>query len=184
MSESEMRTYRRFTKVTTAGAVVSGVAVFVLMLFIVLDVVLRNMGGASIPGGFEIVENYLLPLIVFPSLAWVCGSGIMPNMDLLIPRMSPRTRYRTIQTVVAAEIVVIGVVFVAAAVFAGWHVMHQSAFLAGLTMLPQWPAQLLAPLGLGLVVVECGFVFVANRKRDDPGFTVKRGPAEVVPDGI
>lgn len=180
----EMQAYRRFKKVTTAGAVISGVAVFVLMLFIVVDVVLRNMGGASIPGGFEIVENYLLPLIVFPSLAWVCGSGIMPNMDLLIPRMSPASRYRTVQTIVAAEIVVIGVVFVAAAVFAGWHVMHQSAFLAGLTMMPQWPAQVLAPLGLGLLVVECGFVFAANRKREVPGFTVGRGPAEVIPDGL
>jgi hypothetical protein len=170
--------------VTAAGAIISGVAVFVLMLFIVLDVVLRNLGGASIPGGFEIVENYLLPLIVFPSLAWVCGSGIMPNMDLLLPRMSPGVRRSTVQTIVIAEIVVIGAVFVASAVFAIWHVMHQTAFLAGLTMLPKWPAQLLAPLGLGLVVVECVFVFLANRRREDPGFTVGRGPAEVVPDGI
>jgi hypothetical protein len=27
-------------------------------------------------------------------------------------------------------------------------------------------------------------VFLANRRREDPGFTVGRGPAEVVPDGI
>lgn len=180
----EMQSYARFKRITTAGAIISGIAVFALMLFIVLDVVLRNMGGASIPGGFEIVENYLLPLIVFPSLAWVCGSGIMPNMDLLIPRMPPRARRVTVQTIVAAEIVVIGVVFIASAVFAIWHVMNQSAFLAGLTMLPKWPAQLLAPLGLGLVVVECCFVFAANRRSDDPGFTVGRGPAEVVPDGL
>jgi hypothetical protein len=180
----EMKSYTQFKRITTAGAIISGVAVFVLMLFIVLDVVLRNMGGASIPGGFEIVENYLLPLIEFPSLAWVCGSGIMPNMDLLLPRMSPATRRRTVQSIVVVEILVIGVVFVAAAVFAVWHVMHQTSFLAGLTMLPEWPAQLLAPIGLGLVVVECCFVFAANRKREDPGFTVGRGPAEVVPEGI
>ena len=53
----EMNSYTQFKRITTAGAIISGVAVFVLMLFIVLDVVLRNMGGASIPGGFEIVEN-------------------------------------------------------------------------------------------------------------------------------
>lgn len=181
---TEMQAYRRFKKVTTAGAVLSGIAVFVLMAFIVTDVVLRNLGGASIPGGFEIVENYLLPLIVFPSLAWVCGSGIMPNMDLLIPRLSGKARHRTVQVIVAVEVVVIGVVFLAAAVHGVWHVVHQSSFLAGLTMLPQWPTQLLTPLGLGLLFVECCFVLLVNRKRDEAGFTVDRGPAEVVPDGL
>lgn len=181
---TQMQAYRRFAKVTRAGAVLSGAAVFALMAFIVTDVVMRNLGGPSIPGGFEIVENYLLPLIVFPSLAWVCGSGVMPNMDLLIPRLPVMARHRTVQAIVAVEVVVIGVVFVAAAVHGVWHVAHASSFLAGLTMLPQWPTQLLAPLGLGLLFVECCFVLLANRRRAEAGFTVDRGPAEVVPDGL
>ena len=180
----ESKAYRQFKKVTKGGAVVSGIAVFALMLFIVVDVVLRNFGGASIPGGFEIVENYLLPLIVFPSLAWVYASGIMPKMDLLLPRLSEKRRYRSVQTIVVIEIVVIGFVFIAASMFAIWNIGSQSAFLAGLTLLPQWPAQLLAPIGLGLLVIECGFVFAANRTRREPGFTVYQGPTEKIPEDV
>lgn len=178
--------YRKFQTIERIGAIISGIGVFVLMLFIVGDVLLRNVVGISIPGNFEIVQNYLLPVIVFPALAWVSASGVMPNMDLLLPRLSDSTRNRTVMVIVGVEIVVIAIVLVATTGFAIWNLVAGSSFLAGISLLPQWPAQLLVPVGFLLLLIELCFVFAVNLQRDRAEFTVDvaEGAVEGEPSGL
>lgn len=177
-----LSSYRRFQIITKIGAIISGIGVFVLMLFIVADVLLRNVGGESIPGNFEIVQNYLLPLIVFPALAWVNASGVMPNMDLLLPKMSDSARNRAVSSIVVVEIVVIAIVLITTTGFAIWNTAAQSAFLAGIALLPQWPAHWLAPVGFLLLLVELCFVLAVNLQRDRAEFTVDVREDEVKAD--
>ncbi|MFV0532114.1 MAG: TRAP transporter small permease [Cumulibacter sp.] len=94
------------------GAVVSGLAVFGMMLLIVADVIARNWLGGSISGSFEYVQNYFMPLPVFPGLAYVYGSGVLPRMDLLKQKMKGKFGSGVTYAHVALELLLFGILLV------------------------------------------------------------------------
>lgn len=164
--------YRRYHVVTKIGGLVSGAAIFGMMLFISADVLLRNVVGSSIPGSFEIAQNYFMPLAVFPALAWVYSSGIMPRMDLLIGRFSERLGNSLIHTLVALEIMVAAFLLWASLGYALDGFARKVSFTAGGDLLPLWPAQFLAPLGLLLLLIEVAFVMARNIQIRRPSLLV------------
>lgn len=165
--------YKKFSIITKSGAVISGVAIFLSMLFITADVLLRNFVGGSIPGSFEIVQNYFMPLAVFPGIAWVYSSGIMPRMDLLVGRMTQRWEGIVIHIFVIFEVVIAAAVFWYSLDYALQGLARSAAFTAGGDSLPLWPAQFLAPLGILLLLIEVSFVLARNIRADNPGLIWK-----------
>lgn len=157
--------YRRFRFVTRAGALISGIAAVGLMLLVCADVLMRNIGAGSLIGAFEVTQNYFLPLVVFPSLAWVYSSGVMPKMDLFLPKLSPGARRKTVMGLVIVEILVIATVTVSTTLWAISETASQAAFIAGKSLLPGWPVQLLVPIGFLLLLIELCFVFARNLQR-------------------
>jgi TRAP-type C4-dicarboxylate transport system permease small subunit len=157
-----LQAYRVFGHLKLAGAALSGVAVFGLMLFIVTDVFRRNVLGASIPGSFEIAQNYFLPLAVFPAIGWVYASGILPKMDLLMPRTGERVQAVTVYALLVVELFVFAVLTYYTWGFATTGMERRQAFPAGGSLYPLWPLLFLVPFGFACVLVETLFVLLRN----------------------
>lgn len=173
--------YRRFGHVKIAGALLSGIAIFAMMLFIAVDVVSRNFLGGSIPGGFEISQNYFMPLAVFPALGWVFASGALPRMDLVLPRLPTRLRTAAVHTLVVLELVLAAIV----TYYAWWYAMaglqRGSTFPAGGELYPLYPFYFLVPLGFALIAVEILFVLTRNLLSDTVALSMEP-PAEIAAD--
>lgn len=154
--------YRWFGHVKIIGALISGVAIVLMMLFIAADVIARNFLSGSIPGGFEISQNYFMPLAVFPALGWVYAAGALPRMDLVLPRLPTAIRTTTVHLLVVVELGLAAIV----TYYAWWHAMsglqRGSNFPAGGSLYPLYPFYFLVPLGFALILIEILFVAVRN----------------------
>lgn len=156
------RAYRVFGYVKLAGVAVSGISIFAMMLFIVADVFRRNVFGGSIPGSFEIAQNYFLPLSVFPAIGYVYASGILPRMDLLMPKVSKQLQSLAVHLLLLLEVAIFAVLVYYTWDFATTGMERRQAFPAGGSLYPLWPLFFLVPFGFALVVVETVFVLLRN----------------------
>lgn len=161
--------YRTFGWLKLAGAAVSGVAIFGMMLFIVYDVIGRNLLGGSIRGGFEIVQNYFMPLSIFPALGYVYASGILPRMDMVMDRSPRRLRSGAIYLMLFAELVIFSLLLYFTWDYAMSGMSRGMSFPAAGTLYQLWPLLFLVPFGMALIVVETLFALAHNvLNRDAP----------------
>tara|TARA_R100000789_G_scaffold46474_1_gene47156 strand:- start:2197 stop:2688 length:492 start_codon:yes stop_codon:yes gene_type:complete len=134
--------------------IVSALSLAAMVVFTSLDIALRNFTGSSIPGSYEYVQRYLMPLLVFPALAHAYESNILPSTTLLTDRMRPMARqmlfvlFRLIDIAIFALIAWFGLVYALDATSRG------AAFLAGGQMVPLYPVLYVVPAGAGLLVLE------------------------------
>lgn len=156
------RAYRYFGYVKLAGAVVSGVSIFLMMLFIVFSVVGRNFLSGSIRGGFEIVQNYFMPLSVFPAFGYVYSSGILPRMDLVMPRTPRLLQTAAVHLLLVLELGIFSLLTYFTWMYAMAGMERGASFSAAGTMHPLWPVLFLAPLGFALILIETVFVLIRN----------------------
>ena len=154
--------YRAWRLVTVVAALLSGVAVFGMMCFIVADVASRNILGGSISGSFEIAEKYFMPLAVFPALAYVYGTGVLPRMDLLRGRMPRALQAGVVHVLLLLELVVLAVLVHYSWLYAVDGQDRGVAFPAGGSLHTLWPLFYLVPLGFAMVAVETLFVIARN----------------------
>lgn len=163
---STMRTlrsaYRAFGYLKLGGALVSGIAIFAMMSLIVADVVARNFMGGSIAGSFEIVQNYFMPLAVFPALAYVYGSGVLPKMDLFMHKTPKAAQDAVVYLLLVIEVGLFSVMAYYTWDYAVAGMERKEAFTAGGELYPLWQLFFLVPVSFGLVVVETLFVLVKN----------------------
>jgi TRAP-type C4-dicarboxylate transport system permease small subunit len=172
--------YRVFGWLKLAGAVVSGIAIFGMMLFIVYDVVGRNLLGGSIRGGFEIVQNYFMPLSIFPALGYVYASGILPKMDMVMDRAPQRLQGGVIHLLLLGELVIFSLLFYFTWDYATAGMGRGMSFPAAGTLYPLWPLLFLVPFGMALIVIETLFAFVHNLlNRDAPPSLGMAEPSEM-----
>lgn len=170
--------YGWWRKVTLVGAMLSGLAVFGLMCFIVADVVSRNFLGGSISGSFEIAQNYFMPLAVFPAMAYVYGTGVLPKMDLLMHRFPVAAQNAVVHLLLLLELVVFAVLTYYTWIFAVDGMDRGVSFPAGGDLYTLWPLFFLVPLGFVMVLVETVFVALHNIGRERATLVV--GESEAV----
>ncbi|MBU8909334.1 TRAP transporter small permease, partial [Desertibacillus haloalkaliphilus] len=80
-----------FDRVNKIGVFISGIAILLMMFLIALEIVLRSVFSSSIPGSYLIVENYFMPLAVFPALAFAFASGIFPRLEVVVDKVKTIT---------------------------------------------------------------------------------------------
>lgn len=158
--------YAGWGYVKMAGALISGIAIFAMMLLIVADVVSRNFLGGSISGSFEIAQNYFMPLSVFPALAYVYGSGVLPKMDLLMHRFPATAQRAVVHLLLALEVVIFALLTYYTWGYAMDGMARGVAFPAGGTLFTLWPLFFLVPIGFAMVLVETIFVIIRNVTSD------------------
>lgn len=157
-----MTTYRTYGYLKLAGALVSGLAIFGMMCFIVADVVSRNFLGGSISGSFEVAQNYFMPISVFPALAYVYGSGVLPRMDLVMHRVNQHVQDVVVYVLLALELVVFSLLVYYTWGYAMDGMERGVAFPAGGSLYTLWPLFFLVPIGFAMVLLETLFVFAKN----------------------
>lgn len=154
--------YERWGYVKIAGALLSGFAIFVMMCLIVADVVSRNFLGGSISGTFEIAQNYFMPLSVFPGLAYVYGSGVLPKMDLMMHRFPRRIQDGATYALLVLELLMFGLLVYYTWGYAMNGMERGVAFPAGGSLYTLWPLFFFVPLGFTMILIETLFVLARN----------------------
>ena len=143
---------------------ISCVGVFIMMILITADVFARNVFGIPVPGVYEITENFLMPLIVFPALGYTYWVGILPRLTELVTKAPQKFRVfhhyllLVIDTVVFALLTYYGLQFAVAGLE-----ISMAIPVAGI-LVPIWPIYFLVPLGFFLVLIEVLMRFVKKEE--------------------
>ncbi|SFL62671.1 TRAP transporter small permease subunit [Shimia aestuarii] len=138
-------------------ALISGLAVFAIMVFAVVSVSGRNALNAPVPGYVDWIEQ-LMPLIAFMGIAYTQRDGTHIRMDILIGRLSGRALWAAeFITTLAALILMILLVWGSWSHFqrsfdfaAPWWSRDSSIDIA----LPLWPAKLLVPVAFSILCLR------------------------------
>ncbi|GGC89467.1 hypothetical protein GCM10007216_20270 [Thalassobacillus devorans] len=170
---SALKIYRVFEWIKLIGIWISGISLFGMMMFIVVDVVLRNVLSDSINGGFEFVQNYFMPLAVFPALAYVYSSGVLPRMDLVLDKFSVPIKRILIFIMVLLEIFILGLIVQFTWEYAVSGLEREMSFPAAGSLYPLYPLFFLIPLSFALIIVENLFILFRNIIERKPSFLFK-----------
>ena len=165
---------RSLNRLETSLALLSGLAVFSLMILAVVSVGGRNFFNAPLPGYVDWIEQ-AMPLIAFMGVAYTQRDGGHIRMDILVGSLRGRALW------LAEFITTFAIfVFIVLLVWGSWaHFQRSFDFAAPLwsrdssmdISLPIWPAKLLVPvafsvLGMRLLLQLWGYAraFVLNLK--------------------
>ena len=143
-----------FLRLEVCLAILSGLAVFSLMLLAVISVGGRNFMNQPLPGYVDWIEQ-LMPLIAFLGVSYVQRKGGHIRMDILISRLKGRVLW-------AAELVTV-LLMLALMVLLVWGSWAHFQRSFDITMplwsrdssmdiaLPLWPAKLLVPVAFSVL---------------------------------
>jgi len=139
-------------------ALLSGLAVFSLMLLAVVSVSGRHLINQPLPGYVDWIEQ-AMPLIAFMGVAYTQRDGGHIRMDIIVSSL----RGRTLWTVEFITVFLIFVVMVLITWGAWAHFARSFDFAAPMwsrdssmdIALPLWPAKLMAPIAFGVLCLRC-----------------------------
>ena len=136
-----------------------GVLVLLMMLLIVIDVVGRYLFSRPLLGGVEI-SRVMLAWILFGSLAYSLSQDAHIRVTVLTRRFSPRVRFLS-ERITA----LLGLVFFALALYAGWDQFKLSydvgEEMAAPIWIPFWISKLAVPVGCALIMIQLGLNLIA-----------------------
>lgn len=138
-------------------ALVSGLAVFSLMILAVVSVGGRNFANQPLPGYVDWIEQ-AMPLIAFMGISFTQRDGGHIRMDMVVGALKGRTLY-----LVEFFTTFVVLVLMLLLVWGSWaHFERSFDFSAPLwsrdssmdISLPLWPAKLLAPVAFGVLCLR------------------------------
>lgn len=148
---------RAMYRVERVFALVSGLAVFSLMILAVVSVTGRQGFNQPLPGYVDWIEQ-AMPLIAFMGVSFTQRDGGHIRMDILIGRLNGRALW-------AAELISVlaMLLLMVLLVWGSWaHFQRSFDFVAPLwsrdssidIAIPLWPAKLLAPVAFSVLCVR------------------------------
>jgi len=167
------KAYNIFHYIKLAGIWISGISVLLMMLMIVYDVTMRTLFSSSIRGGFEIIQNYMMPLVVFPGLAYVYASGVLPKMDLILERLNKKAKKIMIFFMLLLELFVLVLIVQFSWEYAMSGLDRKTAFPAAGTLYPLYPLFFLIPIAFAMIVIENIFIFIKNILDNNPSMVMR-----------
>jgi len=173
VSDRYNQLYGILDKIKFCGMIISGSAIFIMMVYTSTDVLLRNLFNFSSLNTYEFSQNYFMPMAVFPALAYAYGNGIMPRIELLITKVKD-----IYQRIVAVCIYGVEAVLFTLLSFYGLKYTLNSiqeviSFSAGGTNYPVWPVLIFVPVSFLLIAIESVFLLIKNVRNKKASFTVK-----------
>ncbi|MAM00167.1 MAG: hypothetical protein CL583_17145 [Alteromonadaceae bacterium] len=154
--------YRAFGFIKGFGLVLSGLALAGMILSISADVLSRNLSGNSIPGVYEVVMFYLMPLSVLPVVFYAFAQGVSPRIPMVFDRLPARFQKALYLFVVMAELLLMAIVAFYSFEYAVDGTTAGHAFPAAGDMYPKYPVYYLIPIGFAGVAVELAFIGLKN----------------------
>lgn len=150
---------RSFLKIERILALMSGFAVFSLMLLAVISVGGRNALNQPLPGYVDWIEQ-AMPLIAFMGVAYVMREGGHIRMDILVGQLKGRALY-AVEFFTTLAVFLLMVLLV----WGTWsHFERSFDFAAPMwsrdssmdIALPIWPAKLLVPIAFASLCLRLG----------------------------
>lgn len=165
-----MKAYKYFSYLKIGGVWISGIILIGMMFFITYDVFARNVLNDSINGGFEIVQNYFMPILIFPALAFTYSSGVLPKMDLLLDKFNNNVKKAVIIGMLLLEIFILVLLTHFTWAYAMDGLSRKMAFPAAGQLYPLYPFFFLVPISFTLIIIENFFILVRNFIEKEPSF--------------
>lgn len=138
-------------------ALLSGLAVFALMILAVISVGGRNIRNQPLPGYVDWIEQ-AMPLIAFMGIAYVQRNGGHIRMDILVGALRGRVLYLAeLLTTLAILVLMLLLVWGSWAHFErsfDWSAPMWSRDSSMDINLPIWPAKLLAPVAFSVLCLR------------------------------
>ena len=144
---------RAFRRVETAGAILAGITMLVVMVLVSADAILRR--GFSHPLTFQLTlsESYLLVIMVMLSLAWGHRRGGTIQVRLLLDNLPPATAAAITRIGLAASAVYMAVLAVLA-----WSPFYRAwvdnEIVLGVIDWPVAWSWVWVPLGCGMLAIR------------------------------
>ncbi|MGM0900362.1 MAG: TRAP transporter small permease [Bacillota bacterium] len=178
MKDIWLKSYAVFGKVKLLGLILCGIGLFCMMGFIVLEVAMRNLFNSSIPGNYEIVQNYFMPVVTLPIVVYAFSEGVLPRINMLVAKF-----HNKVQKGILLSLLLIEIVIFVLMTFYGWQYAISGmeagdAFPASGSMYPIYPFYFLIPIGFGMLLIEMIFLFGKNLMDKDVSFTVSENKNE------
>jgi TRAP-type C4-dicarboxylate transport system permease small subunit len=146
-----------FLRLEVFLGILSGLAVFSLMLIAVISVGGRNFMNQPLPGYVDWIEQ-LMPLIAFLGVSYVQREGGHIRMDILISRLKGRILWSAeLVTVLLMLVLMILLVWGSWAHFQRSFDVTMPLWSRDSSMdiaLPIWPAKLLAPIAFAVLCMR------------------------------
>lgn len=146
-----------------AGAVLGAAAILLMMVHVTLDVVMRKLLGAPLPGTLSAVTNYYMVIAVFMPLALVERHRAHISVDVMMPLLPARlSRYVGAMSGLAAALIM------ALVAWRGWtdavrDWQASASQVQGSAVMPVWPAHFAVPFGAGLLAIALLLRLVPRR---------------------
>jgi TRAP-type C4-dicarboxylate transport system permease small subunit len=148
---------RHLYKLESAFALISGLAVFALMMLAVVSVSGRNFFNQPLPGYVDWIQQ-AMPLIAFMGVSFTQRDGGHIRMDMIVSKLKGRALY-VVELITTLAILLLMILLVWGT-FA--HFQRSFDFAAPLwsrdssfdIALPLWPAKLLAPIAFGILCLR------------------------------
>lgn len=148
---------QRLYKLESFLALISGLAVFSLMVMAVVSVGGRNIANAPLPGYVDWIEQ-AMPLIAFMGISYAQRDGGHIRMDMVVGALKGRALYvvEFLTTLVILALIVL-------LIWGSWaHFARSFDFGAPLWSrdssidigIPLWPAKLLAPVAFSVLCLR------------------------------
>ncbi|MEM8729819.1 MAG: TRAP transporter small permease [Pseudomonadota bacterium] len=148
---------QKLLRLERALALLSGLAVFSLMVLAVVSVGGRNFFNSPLPGYVDWIEQ-AMPLIAFMGISYVMREGGHIRMDILVGQLRGRALF-TVELITTLAVLLL----MALLVWGSWaHFQRSFDFGSPLwsrdssmdIALPIWPAKLLAPVAFGVLCIR------------------------------
>lgn len=157
--------YSFFQKCKSFGIVICGISIFIMMFFIVADVISRNFLSGSLNGSIEFVQYYFMPLAIIPGMAYVYGTSILPRLELLIDKLRGTMRNFVTNALLVLELILFTIVVVYSTSYAFSGVEMATSFSTGGKIYPYYHVLFLVPLTFILVNLEILFILIRNLQK-------------------
>ncbi|MGM0903111.1 MAG: TRAP transporter small permease [Bacillota bacterium] len=168
------KAYKVFEHIKLGGLILSGSTIFIMMLFIVADVILRNLLNASLLGSYEITQYFLMPLAFFPGLAFAYSSGIMPRIEMFVVKLKIRHQHNIFMILLVLELILFLLLTFYGLQYALIGTQEMLGFSMKGTIISYYPILYFVPLGFLLLSIEILFLIIKNAHTKEPTLSVNK----------
>lgn len=181
------KTERTLLKLERVMCILSGLAIFSLMLLAVISVGGRNTIDQPLPGYVDFIEQ-ILPMIAFLGISYTQREGGHIRMDILVGKLKGRALWLAEITTVLFMLLLIVLLL-----WGSWeHFLRAFDFNAPYWStdssvdlnIPIWPAKLLVPVSFGVLFLRLilqlyGYIMAYKNNEDRPvGLPLPKNAAE------
>ena len=142
---------RFFGRIEDAVTLFAAIVIFILMLFVVCEVIGRYVFNRPIPGAIDWIEVYMAIFAFLPA-AYAQRLGVHVRMELVVAKMRGRLLWG-----VECFAVCIGVVYCLIIIDKSWEHFLRSVIEGDSTIdvqLQTWPGKLVVPIALVLLCIR------------------------------